>query len=375
MIRVSRNCISWAGEIRFVMMTMIFAPLLLAMSQLVHPGGGWLPDYCIVGSLGGAPPVARHAYDLRQGERLVLSIAAMEGAMTVPGNGGPHRGEPAPGVYLHNEDMNKISWFLIKPAIKEYSNLWAKGNPNVENVHLDPIEYVRIPIPNLDNMREADISVMVSADELGTFYVGVETASDPGTNPLRAPFFMETAPLHMKYPYWIVQVSRRIDDSYIGRLTELFQTPFLVAPMITDKWVHETDERMGSDCASFAIYGKRRQGFRVPYCGPLGIYKYLTEIGESQVWPVARGLTEVYIDRNGDQVLVGPGGLEPGDIVHFGEQVSVFFADTGIVGILDKDDLLIQCYLGGPTITRIEESGFFHRSARIFKWKQDIDRK
>lgn len=326
--------------------------LLLVIAQAALLASGRTPDLRIVGSLEGAPPAARPTFHLRQGERLVLSIETGDGSEVGPG----------------------ISWLLFKPVLREYSNLWEADDPEAGNVHLEPIRYIGIPIPGLDGRPEIDVCSVVPANEPGTFYIGAAAVEDHGTGPSRVIILSETSPLHLKYPQRIVQISRRFDDSYIGWLTELFRTPFIVAPRVTEPWVHETDERMGSDCASFAIYGMRRQGFRIPYCGPLGIYKFLTETGRSPAWPGRPDSTGVYFFKNGTTVPVGPGHIEPGDIIHFGEQVSVFYADAGRPGVLDKDDLLIQCYLGGPTITRIEDSGFFHRPVRIFKWRDDIAR-
>jgi hypothetical protein len=325
---------------------------LLAFAQATPLASGRVPDLRIVGSLDGAPPVARPTFHLRQGERLVLSIEAADGSEAGPG----------------------ISWFLFKPVLKEYSNLWKADDPEAGNVHLEPIRYVGIPIRGLNGRPEIDISLIAPADDPGTYYIGAAALKPSEATTLRLTVLTEASPLHLKYRQRIVQVTRRVDDSYLGRLSELFQTPFIIAPRVTEPRVHETDERMGSDCASFAIYGMRRQGFRIPYCGPLGIYRFLTEIGGSPAWPGKSGSPGVYLFENGEQVPVGPGKLEPGDIVHFGEQVSVFYADAGRPGVLDKDDLLIQCYLGGPTITSIKDSGFFHRPVRIFKWRNDIVR-
>jgi hypothetical protein len=143
---------------------------------------------------------------------------------------------------------------------------------------------------------------------------------------------------------------------------------------MTDQAVHETDARMGSDCAAFAIYGKRRQGFQVPYCGPLWIYRYLSAIVGSPLRPIPFEQTEVYVTPDNRPIRVGPGGLQAGDIVHFGEQVSVFYRDAGIIGLLDKDDLLFQCYGSQPTITTVKDCGFYHLPARVYKWKEDLKR-
>ena len=131
--------------------------------------------------------------------------------------------------------------------------------------------------------------------------------------------FSETSPLHQKYPFKIVQIVRRKDDTYTGYLTELLHTPFIIAPMVTEDGYHETDMRMGSDCAAFAIYGRRRQGYRVSYCGPRGIYKYLREIGKGPLLPKKALDTEIYAKKDTQSVKVGVDGIERGDIVHFGD--------------------------------------------------------
>ena len=138
--------------------------------------------------------------------------------------------------------------------------------------------------------------------------------------------------------------------------------------MVTEDGYHETDVRMGSDCAAFAIYGKRRQGYRVSYCGPRGIYKYLSEIGKGPVRSEKALNTEIYANKDTQSVKVGVDGIERGDIVHFGDQVSVFYEDLGVKGFLDKDDLLFQCYKDAPHVTSILNSGFYNKPLRIFKW-------
>ena len=69
---------------------------------------------------------------------------------------------------------------------------------------------------------------------------------------------------------------------------------------------HQTDLRVCVDCAELAIYGKRRQGFNIPYCGPRGINNYLEEIS--------------------------PDSIFNGCIVHFGDQVDVIYSDEGVKG-------------------------------------------
>ncbi len=353
---------------------MIVLLFFIALSLPPFYSGGKAPDYFLVGSIEGGTPVARHEFLLKNEERLVISLVIREGDRFISSVKRFAREGQEQTTSSRRTGIAGISWHLIKPRIREYSNLWLSEKPDVGNVHMEPIEYVKVPVSELADEGQFDIGRLRLSRTPGTFYLCVEITAGTAAGTQLPPVFSEISPLHLKYPYRVIQVSYRSDNSYIGYLTELFRTPFLVAPMVTDQGVHETDARMGSDCAAFAIYGKRRQGYRVPYCGPAGIYDYLTEIEESPLWPRASGSTEVYANDNGRFVKVGPGGLETGDILHFGEQVSVFYADAGIPGLLDKDDYLIQCYQGGPLITTIEKSGFYQKPVRIFRWKENLVR-
>jgi hypothetical protein len=60
---------------------------------------------------------------------------------------------------------------------------------------------------------------------------------------------------------------------------------------------------------------------------------------------------------------------EPGDILHFGEQVTVFYRDAGIIGTLDTDDLIIHSTIPQPEITTIQKSAFNKHAVKLFRWK------
>jgi len=66
-------------------------------------------------------------------------------------------------------------------------------------------------------------------------------------------------------------------------------------------------------------------------------------------------------------------GLRRGDIVHFGDQVSVFYADAGMEGVLDLSDTLLQCWIGGPRFCTVAESGFAHLPVRVYRWVDETD--
>jgi len=311
---------------------------------------------------------------LKSDVRLVLSVVLMENERLYSSVGSFSTNDRVRPVENRLRPHPDISWYQVKPKLKEYSNLWKRGYPDIGDIHIEPIEYERIPIAGCRGQDSIDFSTVVPSGETGTFYLGVEigNVSEPLPSPLEG--FAESSPLHHKYRYRVIQIVRRKDDSYLGYLTELCGTPFIIGPRMTDLGVHETDARMGSDCAAFAIYGKRRQGYRVPYCGPLGIDRYLTAIESGPLRPIPLEHTEVYITPDNRQVRTGPGGLRPGDIVHFQEQVSVFYCDVGIKGVFDKDDLLLQCYGSRPTITTLEDSGFYHLPLYIYRWRDDLSK-
>jgi hypothetical protein len=349
----------------------IFTALILMAISSAWASG---KDAFLVGSVDGESPRRETVFFLSKTSRLVLSVVLIDRGQTFSSLA---RYEAQGGRQLVAGRLPShlgVSWYQIEPKLKEYSNLWNRDHPAVGDVYLEPIEYEKVPIAGCRGQDSIDITEVLRSHTTGTLYIGMEIEGLTEPLPPQAERFAERSPLHFKYRGHIIQIVRREDDSYLGYLTELFGTPFLIGPRMTNLGVHETDARMGSDCAAFAIYGKRRQGYQVPYCGPLGIYRYLSPIVSAPLRPIPFQQTEIYATPDNRPVRVGPGGLQAGDIVHFGEQVSVFCRDAGVLGLLDKDDLLIQCYGIQPTITTIESCGFYHLPARVYRWRGNLKR-
>jgi len=80
----------------------------------------------------------------------------------------------------------------------------------------------------------------------------------------------------------------------------------------------------------------QQPGYRVPYDGLRGIYPYLHELHSGPLYHQVYGSTEAYVNEEGK--VISTDDLRPGDIIHFGEQVSVFYREAGVPGVLDKDD-------------------------------------
>ena len=307
-------------------------------------------DFFVVGAINGGVSRKEKVFFLKKGDSLRLYAVRK----TLKGYAG------SVPVFETKGRTQKISvskykrcpgWLRIEPILGEYNNLKKGGS-------IEPIRYRTEEIGKSDELSFPLTDKEVS---FGTCYFAIRGAVPAGK-------LEETIPLQERYPFQVVQVVYRADDSYLGYLTELFGTPFVMAPKVTTGGFHEAESRMGCDCASFAVYGRRRQGYRLTYDGPRGIYRYLDELVAGPLYHRPYGETEVYVEEDGKAVSTE--NIKPGDVIHFGEQVSVFFRDAGIPGVLDKDDELMQCFGSTPIITTFAKSGFYGKPVRVFRWKE-----
>ena len=254
-----------------------------------------------------------------------------------------------------------VDWFIALPVKAEYGNMIPGGEPR--GLGVDTLDYRVFLLAG----GESEVR-LVPEDELrvpspGVFYL----LADPPLE-LRADTVTAVEPLHYSYPDHVIQVISRPSDDYIGYLFELINTPFLMAPRFTPEGHQQADCRLGCDCAGLVVYGRRRMGFDIPYAGPLRILPYLIPVLPEIFAADSSSLPVVYRSETDETVLVGEGGLERGNLVHFGVQVSVFLEDRGVIGMLDPEDMLIQSWFDGPHVCIIRESGFYDLPVRLYKW-------
>ncbi len=242
---------------------------------------------------------------------------------------------------------------VLTPVRRAYDNLIPGGRP--AGVGVDSIAY-RVDDPGQER-------TLIPGP--GVFYLAPDL---PATFPNDTFFLVE--PPYIAFPGKIVQVAVRADDTYIGYLMELINTPFIMTPRLTPEGRHQSDARLGTDCAGLAVYGRRRMGHQVQYLGPSGIVRYLDDLGNGMLAPRLVSGIELYTDSSGAPMPVGEGGLLPGDILHFQVQVSVFYGDCGSIGLLDPDDLVIQSWFDGPHICTIRDNGFFPRPLSVHRWRE-----
>ena len=217
------------------------------------------------------------------------------------------------------ESLSAAAWIRIKAVLKEYDNLKEGADCFAD------IEYEW-------RFLSEDVQIDLSQYNPGTYYFALlnDTISI-ASNPL---------PLSLQHPQ-LVQVVIREKDTYLGYLSECLGLPFIIPPKYIGAWGHQADLRIGLDCAALAIYGRRRMGYSIPYCGPKRIYQYL---------------------RSSDQ-------LSPGTILHFGFQVSILYKDYPPLGRLNPEDLLIHAYQDKVAIQAIGNTKLWGMTYQMYDWK------
>jgi len=123
------------------------------------------------------------------------------------------------------------------------------------------------------------------------------------------------------------RVTFRLDDSYLGYVTELAGTPYIFGSAGPDGR-NQTDLLIGADCADLAVYGQRRLGRKAEY------------------------VSTYTLDRQAPEVK---GPVQKGDVLHFpsSRHVAVLWEDKEPIGVLGENDLMLHTCWAPPTIEPI----------------------
>jgi hypothetical protein len=146
-------------------------------------------------------------------------------------------------------------------------------------------------------------------------------------------------------PREVPKVAFRRDDTYLGYLTELFNTPYIFGSSSQGKR-HQTDELTGSDCADLTVYGARRMGLKVEYTNTYGMEKVapLVAVMGSAAAPLPLG--------------EGPKQVHLGDVLYFpgSRHVAALYEDREPLGVLDENDVMIHTCWAPATLQRIGDA-------------------
>lgn len=229
------------------------------------------------------------------------------------------------------------SWFVLEPAARDYDN--SESCFPMTKGCTQPISYRYRELTSLHGKGQVSSRALQQALGPGTHWIHATLSNAPPGGHLE---------LKSRPPGFELVVRR--DDTYVGYLTELLGVPFVYLPALTPAGEHQTEARLGADCAALVVYGQRRLGKNLRYRAPPALVPFTQ--------PIPR-------DSSGEQPIF------EGDILYFGFQTAVLSQDRERIGVLDKEDLVIHTYHG-----RAEEVAFaalpYRRSAfEVRRWRTD----
>ena len=332
------------------------------------PGDGCpgVTEVAIVSAVGGGEPDAGPRY-ARAGEVVTLYavVEAEIGGRTVRFSEAPLAGRRARGLRRWPADCPAaLSWAKVEAEVEFYNN--ARSLPPAD------VLYRETPWKDDGWQVLADVHPTLMHDEFRHL--------DPGLGTMRYRVALRTPAGIVRSPgsdcrergvlcRSVHTVAYRKDDTYLGYLYELFNTPYIYGSK-TVRGGHQADRLLGSDCADFVVYGKRRQrgpgAFAYTYTGGLG------RLAKKR-WPVALDDERFYVDqRRGRRLTFGPEGeIRPGDLINFeGGHVGALVRDDGD-GYLDTGDYIMHTFAREPETVPIEDCRWGGiEGYEILRWKR-----
>ncbi len=251
-----------------------------------------------------------------------------------------------------------VRWWKVEVAARSLSNT----DPSF---HWEPVPYRDVPIPSCDDRlscpAEVRASLLGDRGGLGTMAfkvevrLGAQVGASPGSEKLyRGGLSAEVA-----------RVTVRRDDSYLGYLTELFNTPYIWGSAGDPPAVHQAERRIGSDCADFVTYGVRRLGHDVPYTSTYGLPAFARLVAQS----AGPGEDGVYRDGRGKPIPVGEAGLLPGDLLLFPRHVGAFVRDEPPLGVFSTSDVMIHTCWAEPAEQPLAATDWGATPVKALRWR------
>jgi hypothetical protein len=162
----------------------------------------------------------------------------------------------------------------------------------------------------------------------------------------------------------VIAISRFQGDGYIGKLTEIFNLPYVLGSALLNVGGQTSaDARQGADCSHFIIYGRRREGANIPYVNPKDLLPYLEFIDDFQ------GFKEgVAFGRHGP-IIMTPELLKKGLLLHFGNHVAAIYRNSGHGDVLTGDTLVVHQLEGPAEITTFAVMAAKYAQIRVMTFR------
>jgi hypothetical protein len=163
----------------------------------------------------------------------------------------------------------------------------------------------------------------------------------------------------------VMRVAFRKDDSYLGYLGDLVNTPYIFGSAGPDG-DNQTDNLVGSDCADFAVYGRRRMGLNIAFTSSYDFDR------TAPLSATAVALDAAGVAKTSDGRTLAPAAARPGDVLHFpnSRHVAVLYEDREPLGVLDQNDLMFHTCWAPPKIEPIGASGCASLPWRVLRFPE-----
>jgi hypothetical protein len=254
----------------------------------------------------------------------------------------------------------QLRWYKVEPVGTTYDNT-ANG------FHWDKIDYGEFAVGNFGSSWDitADAHPVGGYPDThggaGTMAYKVELVLDGATWASPGARDIERGGLSDR----VTRVALRRDDTYVGYLTELFNTPYIWGSAGEPDSMHQAERLIGSDCADFIVYGARRMGKKIPYTDTFHLPKYANVVAR------VRGVDSSgrYLDEHGQLVPVGQKGVQIGDLLLFPRHVGALVADNAPLGFLSIRDRMIHTLFAPPTEESIMDTSYAKSEFDVLRWK------
>ena len=240
-------------------------------------------------------------------------------------------------------EPKEVHWFKIEPTVGALDN-------TTPSFHFEPVTYAETSLPACQGKLTcaADITPtkLPKVDALpgvGTMAFRVELVSTQGVKLSTAGM---TSTKYGGLTADVYRVAVRRDDTLIGYATELLNTPYIFGSAGPDGR-NQSDLLIGSDCADFIVYARRRSGKKATYTSSYDIDRQAPLLKEGVV-PRA------------------------GDLVHFpaSRHVAILFEDREPKGVVDENDLILHTCWAPPTVQRMGDIDCVSRPYRVLRFPE-----
>lgn len=238
-------------------------------------------------------------------------------------------------------EPKEVHWFKIEPTVGALDN-------TTPSFHFELVTYAETSLPLCEGQLScaADITPtklpkVAALPGVGTMAFRVELVSTQGVK-LSTPGMTSTKYGGLTSDVYRVAVRR--DDTLIGYATELLNTPYIFGSAGPDGR-NQSDLLIGSDCADFIVYARRRSGKKATYTSSYDLDRQAPLLKE---------------------------GLKPraGDLVHFpgSRHVAILFEDREPLGVVDENDLILHTCWAPPTVQRLGDTDCVSRPYRVLRF-------